>query len=181
MTGLANRRCLAETFSGNSANSDIQHTEQPHAVLHVDLDRFKEINDTLGHAAGDAMLRHSANMLKSIAGPRDFLARMGGDEFTLVTHWDGDIDRLKRMAGEIICALGKPLRYGEHHIRVSASVGIAWFDENTAGLRDVLVNAGIALYEAKRMGRNQLVIFDAKLRNIAITNKKVADEIAGGP
>ncbi|MBB4123453.1 bifunctional diguanylate cyclase/phosphodiesterase [Martelella radicis] len=177
LTGLANRRYLAEAFSDRKKGQSPELTEPPYAVLHIDIDRFKEINDTLGHAAGDAMLRHSANMLRSIAGSRDFLARIGGDEFTLVTHWNGDVERLTRLAQEIIRALGRPLNYGEHQVRVSASVGIAWMDEDTVNMRDALVNAGIALYEAKRMGRNQFVIFDATLRNIAITNKKVADEL----
>ncbi|MET3598672.1 bifunctional diguanylate cyclase/phosphodiesterase [Martelella mangrovi] len=177
LTGLANRRQLGEAFVDSPYGNRKTPTAPPHAVLHIDLDRFKEINDTLGHAAGDAMLRHCSNMLKSIAGTNDFLARVGGDEFTLITHWDGDIERLTRMAQEIIRALGKPLQYGEHQVRISASVGIAWIDEDTTTMRDLLVNAGIALYEAKRMGRNQFVIFDATLRNIAVTNKKVADEL----
>ncbi len=177
LTGLANRRYLREAFAGGKACEAIRPAGPPYAVLHVDLDRFKEINDTLGHAAGDAMLRHSANMLRSIAGSTDFIARVGGDEFTLVTGWDGNVERLTRLAQEIIRALGRPLQYGEHHVRVSASVGIAWIDSETTTMRDALVNAGIALYEAKRMGRNQFVIFDATLRNVAITNKKVADEL----
>ncbi|WP_024709075.1 EAL domain-containing protein [Martelella sp. AD-3] len=176
LTGLANRRHLGEAFAGETGAAT-GHGGPRYAVLHVDLDRFKEINDTLGHAAGDAMLRHSANMLRSIAGPHDFLARVGGDEFTLVTGWDGNVEWLTRLAQEIIRALGRPLQYGEHHVRVSASVGIAWIDGETVTMRDALVNAGIALYEAKRMGRNQFVVFDATLRNIAITNKKVADEL----
>ncbi|MCD1633818.1 EAL domain-containing protein [Martelella mediterranea] len=174
LTELPNRSYLEAAFVKGDEKAGVG---PPYAVLHIDLDRFKEINDTLGHSAGDAMLRHAANMLRSIAAPRDFLARVGGDEFTLVTHWDGDAERLSRLAQNIIRALGKPLQYGEHQVRVSASVGIAWMDDEASSMREVLVNGGIALYEAKRMGRNQAVVFDAALRNIAITNKKVADEL----
>ncbi|MGV0877132.1 EAL domain-containing protein [Martelella sp. FLE1502] len=174
LTELPNRSFLEAAFVKGEEKAPV---EPPYAVLHIDLDRFKEINDTLGHSAGDAMLRHAANMLRSIAGPRDFLARVGGDEFTLVTHWSGDAEKLSRRAQDIIRALGKPLQYGEHQVRVSASVGIAWMDDEASSMREVLVNGGIALYEAKRMGRNQAVVFDAALRNIAITNKKVADEL----
>ena len=174
LTELPNRSFLEAAFVKGEEKAPV---EPPYAVLHIDLDRFKEINDTLGHSAGDAMLRHAANMLRSIAGPRDFLARVGGDEFTLVTHWSGDAEKLSRRAQDIIRALGKPLQYGEHQVRVSASVGIAWMDDEANSMREVLVNGGIALYEAKRMGRNQAVVFDAALRNIAITNKKVADEL----
>ncbi|MGV0909785.1 bifunctional diguanylate cyclase/phosphodiesterase [Martelella sp. FOR1707] len=174
LTGLPNRSFLEAAFVKGEEKAPV---EPPYAVLHIDLDRFKEINDTLGHSAGDAMLRHAANMLRSIAGPRDFLARVGGDEFTLVTHWSGDVEKFSRRAQDIIRALGKPLQYGEHQVRVSASVGIAWMDDEASSMREVLVNGGIALYEAKRMGRNQAVVFDAALRNIAITNKKVADEL----
>ncbi|WP_180903476.1 bifunctional diguanylate cyclase/phosphodiesterase [Martelella soudanensis] len=174
LTELANRSYLEAAFVKGDEKVAV---EPPFAVLHIDLDRFKEINDTLGHSAGDAMLRHAAGMLRSISAPKDFLARVGGDEFTLVTHWNGDGERLSRLAQDIIRALGKPLQYGEHQVRVSASVGIAWMDDEANALRDVLVNAGIALYEAKRMGRNQAVVFDTALRNIAITNKKVADEL----
>ena len=174
LTELPNRQYLEQAFvTGNEAVNMLP----PFAVLSIDLDRFKEINDTLGHSAGDAMLRHSARMLQSIARPEDFIARIGGDEFALVTHWDGNADALAQLANEIMRALGKPLRYGEHHCRVSASVGIAWMDEGTSGMRDVLINASIALYEAKRVGRNRMVIFDAVLRNVALTNKKTADEL----
>ncbi|WP_052699989.1 bifunctional diguanylate cyclase/phosphodiesterase [Martelella endophytica] len=174
LTDLANRQYLEHVFVKGNETSML---EPPYAVLHIDLDRFKEINDTLGHTAGDAMLRHAARMLKSIARPNDFIARIGGDEFALVTAFDGDVAALNRLAQDIIRALGRPLSYGDHQIRISASVGIAWMDAEAEAMRDVLVNASIALYEAKRMGRNRLVVFDAALRNIAITNKKVADEI----
>ena len=174
LTGLANRSYLENAFVKGDEKTSVY---PPYAVLHIDLDRFKDINDTLGHGAGDAMLRHAANMLRTIATTREFIARIGGDEFALVTHWRGDAEKLSHLAQDIIRAFGKPLQYGEHRVRVSASVGIAWMDDETTSMREVLVNAAIALYEAKQMGRSQAVIFDSTLRKIAITNKKVADEL----
>lgn len=178
LTGIPNRKFLEDAFVTGFEPSSL---EPPYAALHIDLDRFKEINDTLGHAGGDAMLRHVARMLTSLSVPGDFIARVGGDEFVIVTHWDGNDEEMSRRAKAIITALSKPFHYASHQCRVSASVGIAWSDEVSASaMRDTLVNASIAVAEAKKAGRARSIIFNATLKTAAINTKRLADEILAG-
>lgn len=178
LTGLPNRRHIEETFVQGDGGPD---SRPPYVVMHIDLDRFKEINDTMGHAAGDALLRHTARMLLSLARPGDFVARVGSDEFLVISHWNNDPEAISKRALEIVNALGKPLPHKENLCRISASIGIAWMDdENGMEMNDVLINADIALHEAKRLGRNRYFLFNHALRSAAVAKKNIADEILIG-
>jgi diguanylate cyclase (GGDEF)-like protein len=177
LTGLPNRRYLdqvmVEADNAQEAGTDI-------TVLHIDLDRFKDINDTLGHAAGDLILRHAASTLRQNIREQDFLARIGGDEFVVVSrHVEGG-DYFAEMAARLIEAISKPVDYQGHECRVGASIGIASRFDERERIEQLLVNADIALYEAKRRGRNRVEQFTETLRLVAVNTKKTADEILRG-
>ncbi|MCB1445651.1 MAG: EAL domain-containing protein [Rhizobiaceae bacterium] len=177
LTGLPNRRYLDRIVA--------EYDERPASetaltVMHIDLDRFKDINDTLGHAAGDRILRHAADMLAEFVFPGDFLARIGGDEFVVISspaNMGGDYLEL---AGRLIEAISRPLFHEGHECRVGSSIGIATRTSADARIEQVLVNADIALYEAKRRGRNRVECFTDALRLEVVNTKRTADEILRG-
>jgi len=175
LTGLPNRRYLDEVLRARA-----EHPGGILALLHVDLDRFKQINDTLGHAAGDAMLVHAAQTLRANVGPEDFVARIGGDEFVVVSMIrDGEPD-LAALADRIIMKMRQPVLYEGHECRCGVSVGIASESRRERDPNRLLINADIALYRAKSRGRNRYEFFTAALQAEVVRTKRVADEILHG-
>ncbi|KQZ95356.1 histidine kinase [Mesorhizobium sp. Root157] len=175
LTGLPNRRYLDSELK-RTGSFESEQT----AILHIDLDRFKQINDTLGHAAGDAMLIHAAAILKSAVRPADFVARIGGDEFVVLCRSGLDPNQLGMLADEIISQMRQPVNYHGHQCRFGVSIGIALEAADMADPRRLLVNADIALYRAKSMGRNRHEFFSETLQAEIVRTKRVADEILSG-
>ncbi|QGG91382.1 EAL domain-containing protein [Agrobacterium sp. MA01] len=175
LTGLPNRRYLDQRLEALAAAPD--RPEARLTVLHMDLDRFKEINDTLGHGAGDAILRHVAQELQSMVGECDFVARIGGDEFVIVCQGCDISEGYEAMGSNLISAVNRPIVYNGHECRVGASIGIADRIEPELTAEQLLVNADIALYEAKRRGRNRVERFNDQLRARTINIKRTADAI----
>jgi len=175
LTGLPNRRYLDDVLDMLSRRG----TDSPGrmAILHLDLDRFKQINDTLGHAAGDAMLIHAANVLKGAVRPSDFVARIGGDEFVILCIGEKSDASLLAIAERIIAAMRRPVAYEGHECRFGVSIGIATGDAHRVAPKSLLVNADIALYRAKRMGRSRAEFFSEQLQAEIITAKRVADDV----
>ena len=175
LTGLPNRRFLDEKLLNGNAGQTVT------ALLHIDLDRFKQINDTLGHAAGDAMLKHAASVLKSSTREGDFIARIGGDEFVIATTSHTSEQQLSALAGRIITQMRQPVPYEGHECRFGVSIGIAMADANVddSGKR-LLIDADIALYRAKSNGRNRFEFFTASLKAEIVRTKRVADDILNG-
>ncbi|MDP1730420.1 MAG: EAL domain-containing protein [Devosia sp.] len=178
LTGLPNRRYLDDVLSRNVAQCVVDGRKL--ALLHIDLDRFKQINDTLGHAAGDAMLIHASEVLKANIRPEDFVARIGGDEFVVVSVFDGDDRMLSDLADRIIARMRQPVAYEGHECRFGVSVGIAGETGAEIDPKRLLINADIALYRAKSRGRNRYEFFTEALQAEAIKVKRVADEILHG-
>ncbi len=204
LTGLPNRRYLDRVLLGKTGSGIAQVLgEDTHdgqalasqgpeppgdgetrlALLHVDLDRFKQINDTLGHAAGDAMLIHAAQVLRAEADPDMFVARIGGDEF-VVFCTGRDEAALSALAGRLVEAMRRPVVYEGHECRFGVSIGIAHgahciSDDDPAGKR-LLVNADIALYRAKKRGRDRYEFFTQALQAEIVETKKLADDILRG-
>jgi diguanylate cyclase (GGDEF)-like protein len=175
LTGLLNRRYLDQRLLEEDA------ARRPTALLHIDLDRFKHINDTLGHAAGDAMLVHAASILKANTRPEDFVARIGGDEFIVAMTGPSDEVTLSALADRIIAEMRQPVQYQHHQCRFGVSIGIA-MDNAAQGNdgRHLLIDADIALYRAKSNGRNRYEFFSAALKAEIVRTKCVADDILGG-
>ncbi len=175
LTGLPNRRYMDEMLEMRAAECHV--TGASIAVLHIDLDRFKQINDTLGHLAGDMMLQHAAAVLRANIREEDFVARIGGDEFVVLTRGDGSQRKLALFADRIIRELCKPVAFEGHMIRFGASIGIAVGGGADADAKQVLLNADIALYRAKNRGRNRHEFFSQDTQNQIIRHKQIADEI----
>jgi diguanylate cyclase (GGDEF)-like protein len=178
LTGLPNRRYLDDMLQRHAMRCALDGRTL--ALLHIDLDRFKQINDTLGHAAGDAMLVHASYVLNSNIRPDDFVARIGGDEFVVVCVTDGDEAVLADLANRIIVRMRQPVNYEGHECRFGVSVGIATASGQTVDPRKLLVNADIALYKAKSRGRNRFEFFSESLQAEVIKTKRVADQILRG-
>jgi diguanylate cyclase (GGDEF)-like protein len=176
LTGLPNRRFLDQWLLHHPSSA---LTAGPGlALLHIDLDRFKQINDTLGHAAGDAVLVHVADVLRARVSADDFVARIGGDEFVMVCHTD-DEARLAGIADAIVTEMRRPTIHKGHACRFGVSVGIA-AEQGEVDARRLLVNADIALYRAKSRGRNRFEFFNRALEAEVVRTKRIADEILNG-
>ncbi|WP_417579678.1 EAL domain-containing protein [Pelagibacterium sp.] len=178
LTGLPNRRYLDDILDMHTRRSTREGGYI--SIQHIDLDRFKQINDTLGHAAGDAMLVHASEVLKASVRPSDFVARIGGDEFVILSIGEKSDAELRAMAERIIAAMRTPVSYQGHECRFGVSIGIAGGDVSTTPAKQVLVNADIALYRAKERGRNRAEFFSEELQAEIITAKRTADEILAG-
>src|SRR5690606_25935842 len=157
LTGLPNRRYLDEILRRHAA--DGYHGSGSIALLHIDLDRFKQINDTLGHAAGDAMLIHASRVLRANCRETDFVARIGGDEFVIVSSAGASDARLRLIADRIVREMRRPAAHDGHEIRFGVSIGVAVSRASDINVRQLLVNADIALYRAKALGRNRHEFF----------------------
>lgn len=175
LTGLANRRKLdleLDALSQESRNRRMQVS-----ILHLDLDRFKQINDTLGHAAGDSMLVYAAKILERNVRPNDLVARIGGDEFVIVARDTADADAMAELSARIINEIRQPLDFEGFSCRCGVSIGIAQAGGTRIDGRRMLVDADIALYRAKNLGRNRFEFFTQNLQAEIITHKRTADEL----
>jgi diguanylate cyclase (GGDEF)-like protein len=145
LTGLHNRRHLAQSLAGTPAAG--------RALLYVDLDEFKRINDTWGHEVGDAVLLEVARRLSAAARSGDTVARIGGDEFVILAE-DLDADAARRLAGRVLAAVAAPIPTPAGDLVVTASCGVHAF--GPGGGDGALEVADAAMYEAKRAGRNRV-------------------------
>lgn len=175
LTGLPNRRYLDAELTERAARSELEI--EGTAVLHLDLDRFKQINDTLGHLAGDHMLQHTARVLRESIAAGDFVARIGGDEFVILSAYRGATDTLTDLAERVIRRLREPVTFENHVCRIGASIGIAFDCGASLDPKQLLLNADIALYRAKTQGRNRFEYFSLDLQKGVIQIKRLSDEI----
>lgn len=173
LTGLPNRRYLDQYLTELAGDTSVERL----AIIHVDLDRFKEINDTLGHGAGDTMLRHVSVQLRENVPNEDFVARIGGDEFVVVCLDAITDDQYLEMGQRLIAAINNPTLYEGQECRVGASVGVAVRANADVAPQDLLINADIALYEAKRLGRNRVERYSDHLKTRNLIIKRTGDAI----
>jgi len=152
LTGLSNRAHLSALMT--KVLTDAESRGQGAGVLFMDLDRFKNINDTLGHEAGDAVLRSVAEQLQKCLGPNEFVGRLGGDEFVIVVGGVASPSSLACVARRVLTAVAHPIFVDGQEIRTTGSVGISVFPRDGRDPQTLKKNADIALYRAKEEGRN---------------------------
>lgn len=169
LTGLPNRRMLRQRL--NEALAHARQTESALAVVFMDLDNFKQVNDTLGHHEGDALLVEAAHRIQQHMGRTDTLARMGGDEFTLVLAGlpagADPVTVLGPRLDGLLDALQQPYLLGQSEVFVSASMGLAMYPADASQIEDLLRHADQALYAAKGAGRNRWCVFTPAMQAAA--------------
>ena len=163
LTDLPNRALLTQRAELALALASRRREEL--AVLFLDLDRFKEVNDSLGHAEGDALLVQAAIRLRELTRETDTVCRLGGDEFVLLLPDTGQ-PGAARLAGKLVTAFGQPFVVSGHNLRVTASIGIALYPHDGMSFAELLKNADTALYRAKHEGRNTWVFYTREM-NVA--------------
>ncbi|HEY6455784.1 MAG TPA: EAL domain-containing protein [Steroidobacteraceae bacterium] len=175
LTGLPNRVLLDDRLAQASAHA--ARDRQSFAVLMVDLDRFKVINDSLGHRSGDTVLHEVARRLHDLVPSTDTVARVGGDEFVMVvgpSATRADAEQVARRANE---ALSMPIRLGGVDLHVSASIGIASYPADGPGAEVLLAHADAAMYCAKERGRNNYQCFDSAMNAITLEHVSLESEL----
>jgi len=160
LTGLPNRNLFRDRL--DQALARAKRSGQSMALMFLDLDQFKEINDTLGHAAGDELLREVGDRLREHLREVDTIARLGGDEFTVIVESISGRDSAEALASKIVKLFSHPVRVGGRDLTVTCSVGITLRPEDADDAEDLLKAADIAMYRAKREGRNTYRFYSSK-------------------
>jgi diguanylate cyclase len=157
--GLPNRIYFGERLE--TVIEEVRHGGPSAAVFYIDLDHFKDVNDTLGHHIGDELILNVTQRLSHIVRGDDLVARLGGDEFAIITTCPSDSYSLQALAGRIIAAVCAPYAINGHNIIIGSSIGIAVIDRRAKDAGDILRYADMALYRAKNEGRNRACIYDS--------------------
>ena len=161
LTGLPNRTMFFDRLRSSMARC--RRPEQKVAVLFFDLDGFKPINDSLGHAAGDQLLCEVANRVRARVSGADTVARLGGDEFTVVLEVSSGIESIRREAARIAAVLREPITLGENEVRVSSSIGISVYPEHGETAEELVLGADMAMYRSKEQGRDRVTMYSREL------------------
>ncbi|WP_331371788.1 EAL domain-containing protein [Sinorhizobium chiapasense] len=178
LTGLLNRQGFESALDDAIRNAD--ECGMQLACLFIDLDRFKWINDNFGHAAGDAVLRQTVELIRTTLGADDVMSRLGGDEFAILVAAT-DVAALAYEIAERICAaLREPMPIAGNELSVSASVGVSVYPTHASSASDLLLKADMAMYARKRDGKNGLRIFDASMLDTARERHEIEQCIETG-
>ena len=175
LTDLPNRRLFHDRLE-----QDVRHaarTGNALALLFIDLDFFKEVNDRSGHAAGDVLLRESARRISACVRATDTVARIGGDEFTVILTAVNKVSHVEILAQDLLDALATPFRIDETEVRVSGSIGVTLYPQDASSPGDLVRNADQAMYFAKQTGRNRFSFFTVEMRDSAWVRLQVIDEL----
>ena len=188
LTALPNRQLFGQSLERTIENA--KRDNQKFAVLFVDLDRFKRINDTLGHSVGDELLKEVARRLENCTRSTDSvsrfdpgqdggiqLARLGGDEFVIKLYGIGSEDTVSVIASRIITVLTPPFSYEGHQFVVTPSIGIALYPQDGTNAEDLLMNADSAMYRAKFAGRNNYKFYSETMRTKSLHRLNIENEI----
>ncbi|HSI23492.1 MAG TPA: EAL domain-containing protein [Methylophilaceae bacterium] len=175
LTGLPNRRMFHDRLDQDMKKA--HRATQPLALFFLDLDHFKEVNDTLGHGMGDLLLQEAAKRLVSCVRESDTVARLGGDEFTVIL---GELDEpgcVERVVQDILHKLSEPFQLGEERAYVTTSIGITLYPDDATDIDALLKNADQAMYSAKRLGRNRCSYFTQSMQEAAQTRMRLANDL----
>ncbi len=175
LTGLPNRSTLRERLEQEIKKR--KRAAQLLAVLFIDLDHFKEVNDTLGHDQGDLLLIETARRLRACVRESDTVARMGGDEFTVILTELNDMQGTERILQKLLQALQVGFELGTEQVFVTASIGVTVYPTDASNIEDLLKNADQALYVAKEAGRNCFSFFTPALQEAAQTRLRLVNDL----
>ncbi len=175
LTGLPNRMMFHERLKQDIQNS--QRAGLPLALMFLDLDNFKEANDTLGHEVGDQLLQQAAQRLRRCVRASDTVARLGGDEFTLILGELADAGAVERIARKILQTLAEPFLLADEALYVSASLGITFYPRDATEPEELIKNADQAMYAAKDRGRNRFCYFARQMQEAAQSRRRLARDL----
>ena len=172
LCGLPNRIFFGERLE--AVIEEVRAGSAPAAVFYVDLDHFKDVNDTLGHPVGDELIRNVTLRLSHTLRGDDLVARLGGDEFAVISSIGDDSAKIMAVAQRMIAAICAPYVINRQNIVIGASIGIAVIDRKCGGAADIMRYADMALYRAKNEGRNRACIYDAAM-DADLSNRKLLE------
>lgn len=175
LTGLANRMFFHGRLAGDLARASV--VSEQVALLIFDVERFQSINDTLGHSAGDALLREIAARLSSVIEDGSLIARLGGDEFAVIVSGTAALERARAHAAAVLEASRQPIHWNQRQAVVGLSVGLAAYPDHAENAEELLACADMALYDAKRGDRRHLREFDPDLRRNAERKRIIEQDI----
>lgn len=176
LTGLANRALFMDRL-GRLVERARRRSDELFALLFLDLDRFKVVNDRFGHLAGDLLLVNIARRLETCIRPDDTVARLGGDEFAILLADIGHVRDATRVADRILHELERPFMVGDHEVSATVSIGIAVSTSGYERPDDILRDADIALYRAKALGRSCYKVFDTAIHRQAIARLELESDL----
>ena len=179
MTGLPNRALFLDRIE-HSLETNRRHPDLSYAVLFVDLDQFKVVNDSLGHLVGDKLLIMVGKRLEAALRSSDTVARFGGDEFGILLETSEPDASIRLVSKKILDVLKPAFRVESHEVYISASIGIVRKTAGYASAEEILRDADIAMYRAKEMGRHRSEVFDINMRNQAYTRLELENEMRAG-
>ncbi len=175
LTGLPNRRMFRDRLEQEIKKA--HRADLPMALMFIDLDKFKEVNDTLGHDMGDILLVEAARRIVECVRESDTVARIGGDEFTVILSELEDTASIDRIAQSIVGKLTAPFQLGEDKVFVSASLGITVYPNDATAIDSLLKNADQAMYAAKARGRNRYSYFTPALQQAAEARMRLTNDL----
>ncbi|MFT2112341.1 EAL domain-containing protein [Marinomonas sp. 2405UD68-3] len=161
LTKLPNRHALPTIFQKSMALAKEKNVQI--ALMFIDLDEFKAINDTLGHCEGDKVLITVADRLSHLCGHNDSVMRLGGDEFLLIIE-ESHFESFKKRASQVIHSIAKPIEYNNGHLSITPSVGISLYPTHSDDIHMLMQYADLAMYEAKSAGKNQFFFFEEEIK-----------------
>lgn len=171
LTNLPNRRRFSDSLEQDLRKS--KQRKKPLAVLFIDIDRFKVINDTLGHNTGDLLLRHISEALQAATRQTDTVARMGGDEFTVVLSDVTSKDEVGTVAQRILKCIARPITLSGHELFVTASIGVSVFPSDGKNVEELIKNADTAMYKAKEEGRDNFQFYSKEFDTMTVDRMKL--------
>ncbi len=177
LTGLPNRLMLQQGLEAKMLYA--RHTGSSFVLLYLDLDLFKEVNDTLGHAKGDELLRQVAARLQSCIRRSDLVARLGGDEFCILADGISDEEEVRSLCEKIVRSVAEPYVLGDDRGLISVSIGATFYPQDGDSAEVLIQNADLAMYSAKDQGRNSYAVFAPGMRRKAGLRQQLVRDLSG--
>jgi diguanylate cyclase len=177
LTGLANRRSFVERL--NAAFAAAARGASPFSLIFFDLDNFKDVNDTLGHPVGDALLQQVGDRIRGAVRASDLCARFGGDEFAVLQGEDADLAAVNKLAARFVTLFATPFLIEGEAVHITASIGISRYSPDIPGPEAMMMQADLALYRAKEEGRNCFRFHSGELDRQVLDRMAMADDLRG--